>query len=175
MRNIKNFYLLALAAGSMMITTIPALADGITLTLLEPLQIISPGQTVTFDATVTVTAGNTKNIFLNGDSSDITDKGSIYALNDNDFFADFPLDLTPTGAGDTFTGALFTVTNTGTTAEQYTGVFTMLGGANGSASKNLATVDFGSPAATPEPSSLLLMGTGLAGIFAVCKRQFSLS
>jgi hypothetical protein len=81
---------------------------------------------------VTVDAGNTRNIFLNGDNSSIVDVGSVFTLNDNDFFNNFPVDLTPTGIGDTHTGAIFTVTNTGSVAERYSGVFNLLGRAAGS-------------------------------------------
>ena len=173
MRKFKNLSLPAVAMGGlMMIVTVPAFADGITLTLTNPLQAIGAGQTVTFDATVAVTPGNTADIYLNGDTSSITDAGSILTLSDNDFLNDFPLYLTPTGPGDTYTGAIFTVTNKGTVAEKYSGVFNLLGGSDGSQSTKLATVDFGSPAAaTPEPSSILLLATGFAGLVTIGKRR----
>ncbi len=164
MRKFISFSRPALALASMMITIAPAFADGITLTLANPFQTIGAGQTVTFDATATVTPGNANNIYLNGDTYNIIDAGSLFTLSDTDFFTNFPLYLTPTGAGDTYTGAIFTVTNTGSVAETYAGVFNLLGGATGSASAVLATVNFGSPAAAaPEPSSLLLLTTGLIG------------
>ena len=169
MPNFKTLSLLPVALA--LLTTVPAFADGITLTLTNPFQTIGAGQTVTFDATVTVTPGNTKNIFLNSDNSSIMDVGSVFILNDNDFFNNFPPDLTPTGAGDTYTGAIFTVTNNGSVAEKYSGVFNLLGGGNADASKTLATVDFGSPAATPEPSSVLLLSTGMVGLFLVSRRR----
>jgi hypothetical protein len=107
------------------------------------------------------------------DNSSITDVGSVFTLNDTDFFSNFPTYLTPTGPDDTYTGAIFTITNTGSVAEKYSGDFNLLGGANGSASKTLATVDFGSPAVTvtPEPSSVLLLSTGMLGLVLVGRRK----
>jgi hypothetical protein len=137
-----------------------AYADSLTFTLLNPngevLQ--STGGSVTFDATVFAPASNSAPVFLNGDSFNIT---GPFSLDDTDFFTKFPLSLAP---GASYTGDLFVLTvPPGTPFGVYLGTFTILGGANGGAENTLGTVNF-SLTTTPEPSSIVLSLTGMAGL-----------
>lgn len=161
--------LLAVVAAAAFLSA-PALADTLTLTLLNPNQSIPAGQTAQFNATATASASNTAAIFLNGDSFSVS---GPFTLDDSAFFNNFPVSLAP---GMSFTGALFTLTDTassGTSA--YNGFFAILGGPNSNTFVPLATVAFPSvvSATTPEPSSLalLLTGTGALGIFTRRLRQ----
>jgi hypothetical protein len=141
-----------------------AYADSVTFTLTDPNMTAAanstdllPG-TYTYMATVSAPASNGAAVFLNGDSLNIT---APVTLDDSDFFSDFPLSLAP---GTSFTGDLFVLTiPPGTARDAYLGTFTLLGGADGSASDDLGTVTF-SIASTPEPSSVLLLLTGIAGL-----------
>ena len=131
-----------------------ALADTLTLSLSNPVQSATAGSTLTFDATVSASSTNGAPIFLNSDSFTIE---SPLTLDDTDFF-NFPLSLNP---GDSYTGALFTVTlPSGLAPGDYTGSFEILGGADGSAFNTLATSGF-QVNATPEPGTMFLLATGL--------------
>lgn len=161
-------FLAVLAAAALF--SVPAFADSLTLTLLNPNQSIPAGQTSTFNATVTSTSAST--IFLNGDSFSIS---GPFTLDDSDFFNNFPFALSP---GQSFTGALFTLTDTASAGTSvYIGSFTLLGGANPNASLALGSATFpaAANAVTPEPSSLMLLATGASALMTFGKRRIGAS
>jgi len=152
-------------------------ADTVTFSLSNPNQTVVAGGTVTFQATVTADAGNSGTIFLNTDTFNGTNPlnpGDVY-VDDTDFFNNFfPLSFNP---GDSITDALFTVTlpSTAPVGYDFTGTFQLQGGNDFATFDDFGTVNFSVtvvPASPiPEPSSLMLLGTGLAGVFGVCKRK----
>jgi len=135
-----------------------AFADMINLTLSNPVQSGVPGSTLSFVATVSAPNTNGGAVFLNSDSFDID---SPLTLDDNPFFGNFPLSLNP---GDSATDVLFTVTiPTDAAITDYSGFFAILEGADGGVSDVLASTTF-EVNAVPEPSNVLLVATGLAGL-----------
>jgi hypothetical protein len=144
---------------TMGLSSAAAYADSVTFTLTNPTgYVVVTGGSLTFDATVSAAPGNSGPVFLNGDSFNVT---APVTLDDSDFFSNFPLSLAP---GTSFTGDLFVLTvPPGTPFGTFLGSFTLLGGANDSASSTLGTVNF-SLITTPEPSSIMLLLTGMAGL-----------
>jgi hypothetical protein len=171
MFNLKSFLILATAAASLSLAA-PAFADSVSITLLNPTQTIAPGQTDTFNVLITTPVGNTGDIYLNSDSVNIANADMSITIDDSAFLS-LPYPLTP---GSSFTGALFSITDTGMLNESYSGTFAIFGGAASDGSKDtlLTTLTFGSPVAvsvTPEPSSLLLLATGAMACGVLARRR----
>jgi hypothetical protein len=165
------FSISMLVLGAALLLAPPASADTITHSLTNPVQTGAGGSTLSFDATATAPGKNGGTIYLN--SGFFASLDSPLTGSEDPFIVGFPLSLDP---GESFSGLLFTITlPSGISAGPYLGSFMILGGADGDAQDELATVNFtvnatSAPSAVPEPGSLMLLGTGLAGMVVRVRR-----
>jgi len=150
----RRFAFAALVALLFTGASIAAHADTLNLTIHGPSG-TAPGGTLEYFATVTAPGANTGTVFLNGDDYTLA---AGFTLDDSPFFNNFPLWLEP---GQSFTGEIFDIdVPSNATLGSFDGIFYLLGGADSSAQAVLANERF-SVNVTPEPSSLILLATGL--------------
>jgi hypothetical protein len=168
MRSISKFALFAIAVIGLA-SGMVARADSLTFSLTSPTEYTPSGTTIAFSATVTAPLTNTGDVFLFGDSNNIT---APLTIDDSYYILNWPLDLIP---GQSYSDVLFDVTApAGTTPGDYTGSFTIE--AYSAATPTINVTQPFDVVVTPEPSSLLLLLTGLAGIaFAVRGRKLLVS
>lgn len=162
MKILRNLPVTPLAIACLLLAGTAAKAGTLSIDLLAPFQ-SGPGSLFAFTATVTNTSGST--VFLNGDAFNVD---SPLTVDDSPFFLT-PISLAPSNS---FTGLLFNVrVPVGTKVGVYAGSFEILGSANPTDSATVAGSAVFNVAATPEPSSLILVLMGFAGVGAALLRR----
>ena len=160
MKRLKGLLCVSIAIASLLVSGTAARANTLTITLSSPFQSGGDGDVLAFDATVTNNTGAT--VYLNGDTatvdSPLTLDDSPYNNNSNWYVL---------GPGASYTGLLFNVDiPLGTGNGLYPGNFEIDGGADGSADNDIGDAAFDAQV-TPEPSSFLMLGTGLLALRAL--------
>jgi hypothetical protein len=157
MKRKLTFASFLLAAVTILLSTPAAYGDSLTFTLLTPSQMTLGGQaaTLSFYATVSAPNSNTGTEYLNSASFVV---GTPTTLDDSNF-ANFPYTLDP---GQSYTDLLFTIfVPANIPFGDYSGSFTILGGSDNSSTDALAKASY-DIGVTPEPSSFVLLATGLS-------------
>lgn len=174
MRGLKSYSLLSLAIAALLLSAPAAKAYSYTFVFTNPDQSAVAGDTVEFDAIIT-NLDSSNGLYLNYDNTAWID--APLTLDDTAFWAILPYPLNPAGeSGDFYTGALFYVTvPLGTAAGTYEGEYQVFGGSSSDASDLLAdqyfTITVGGASPVPEPSSLLLLLSGMAGLAGTLRRR----
>jgi hypothetical protein len=155
---------LSLTIASLLLASTAANADSFSITLTPAFQ--SGDQSAfAFDATVINNSDNT--VYLNGDNSFVD---SPLTVDDSPFNDDWPFTL---GPGDSFSGLLFNVDVPPGSLGDDTGYFQILGGYDNSSELNtLGSANF-EVEVTPEPSSILLLGTGVLSLAGTLRRRIT--
>jgi hypothetical protein len=172
MKRFRNLLIFSLAVVGLVLAGTVAKAESLTFTLDSPYQ-SGEGTVYVFSGTIDYTGPDSTNDggvteYLNSDSSFV----SGGTLDDSAYLNNAPLTMDPTdlsGDIDLFTVTVPAYNGSGTAADNtYTGYFEILGGPTDSSLDVLAKEDF-EIEVTPEPNSLLLLASGLAGLLAMVK------
>ncbi len=169
MKTLKDLLLPSLVIAGVLLAATAAKADSLSLTLAAPYQNGDGGDTLAFDATITNNSA-TDIAYLNGDTTNLNGDAAGLTVDDSPYYSDdFPATLAP---GASYTGLLFNVDiANGTAPGLYTGSFAIDGAFDdGGELNDLATANF-DVNVTPEPSSFLLLSTGLLALGAMAGRK----
>ena len=172
----RKFTTYTLTLGALLLGGVFARADSLSMTIPTTGQTVAAGSLTPLVFYATVTNTDSSTIDLVADNINISLSSATPTVNlpgtdlvdDSSFVYGWPLSLNP---GDTYTGELFavTITDPTTVAGLYEGTFQITDGSSPNPVE-LGTADF-SFTVTPEPSSLLLIVTGLAGLASSLRRK----
>ena len=169
MKRVKGLTKVVAGFLTLLLWSLAARADVLNFTLTTPNQTGSPGETLVFSGTISNPTAGT--VFLNGENLS-TSPSSFLAGDASAFFSNTPLSLTANGAPGDTTGDvdLFSITIGASAAPgTYTmnNFFDVIGGSTSSSSGLLATQPFSitvnSSSSVPEPGTMTLFATGMAG------------
>ena len=163
MKSANRLMILPLILAGFLLGVASAQADPLSITLFAPTQTGLPGDILSFNATVTNDSAET--IYLNSDFASV---GSPLTVDDGPYFSGYPLTL---AAGDSYTGVLFNVDIPwGAPVALYAGYFEITGGAGSGDNDEVGLANF-DVQIVPEPSSLLLLASGLAVLAGTIRRR----
>jgi len=169
MKKLKSVLILSLTFACLLLSSTAAKADSaLTLTLTPQYQ---AGDGPMFDFYATLTSTGTDTVYVNGGGVTALDTG--LSLDDNPFNTDSNFWVLAPGAS--YTGLFFTVTAPSYVqgaSNYYKGSYGIWGGATSDSQDSLASANFDIQV-TPEPSSMVLLATGLVGLAGTLRRRLA--